>query len=150
MVLCLPTVSANGIHSKYSHIAWIRSIKEKVGVDIPLPATADLDMRVATLLGMIHPDPSATAAVRCVFFIGPEQKLRALIYYPLNVGRNMQEILRIVDALQTADKDSCALPANWHAGEAGIILAPTTQAEAEKRTQEGCECVDWFLCKKKL
>jgi peroxiredoxin (alkyl hydroperoxide reductase subunit C) len=85
-----------------------------------------------------------------VFFIDPEQKLRAMVYYPLNVGRNMQEILRIVDALQTADKNNCALPANWRPGEAVIVPAPTTQAEAEKRTQEGYECVDWFLCKKKL
>jgi peroxiredoxin (alkyl hydroperoxide reductase subunit C) len=138
------------IDSVYSHIAWIRRIKEKMGVDIPFPVIADLDMKVASLFGMIHPAASTTTAVRCVFFIDPDQKLRAMIYYPLNVGRNMQEILRIVDALQTADKNSCALPANWHPGEAVIIPAPTTQAEAEKRTQEGYECVDWFLCKKKL
>ena len=138
------------IDSVYSHIAWIRRIKEKADVDIPFPVIADLDMKVATLFGMIHPSASTTAAVRCVFFIDPDQKLRAMIYYPLNVGRNMQEILRIVDALQTADKNACALPANWRPGEAVIIPAPTTQAEAEKRTKEGYECIDWFLCKKKL
>jgi peroxiredoxin (alkyl hydroperoxide reductase subunit C) len=138
------------IDSVYSHIAWIRRIKEKMDVDIPFPVIADLDMKVATLFGMIHPAASTTTAVRCVFFIDPDQKLRAMIYYPLNVGRNMQEILRIVDALQTADKNSCALPANWSPGEAVIVPAPTTQAEAEKRTKEGYECVDWFLCKKKL
>jgi len=138
------------IDSIYSHIAWIRRIKEKLGVDIPFPVIADLDMKVANLFGMIHPGASTTAAVRCVFFIDPEMVLRAMIYYPLNVGRNMQEILRVVDALQTADKHKVALPANWQLGDMVIVPSPTTKESAEKRLQEGYECVDWFLCKKKL
>jgi len=140
----------SSIDSVYSHIAWIRRIKEKLGVDIPFPVIADLDMKVANLFGMIHPGASTTAAVRCVFFIDPEMVLRAMIYYPLNVGRNMQEILRVVDALQTADKCKIALPANWRLGDMVIVPAPGTQEAAEKRLQEGYECVDWFLCKKKL
>jgi len=138
------------IDSVYSHIAWIRRIKEKLAIDIPFPVIADLDMKVANLFGMIHPGASATAAVRCVFFIDPEMMLRAMIYYPLNVGRNMQEILRVIDALQTADKHKVALPANWQPGDMVIVPPPLTQEAAEKRLQEGYECFDWFLCKKKL
>jgi peroxiredoxin (alkyl hydroperoxide reductase subunit C) len=138
------------IDSVYSHIAWTRRIKEKLGVEIPFPIIADLDMKVANLFGMIHPSMSSTAAIRAVFFIDPEMKLRAMIYYPLNVGRNMDEILRVIDALQTADKYKVALPANWRPGDAVIVPPPTTQDAAEKRLQEGYECVDWFLCKKKL
>ncbi|MGQ9538087.1 MAG: peroxiredoxin [Candidatus Bathycorpusculaceae bacterium] len=138
------------IDSVYSHITWIRTIKEKFGVTIPFPVIADLDMKVANLFGMIHPKQSTTAAVRCVFVIDPEMKLRAMIYYPLDVGRNMDEILRLIDALQTADKYKVALPANWRPGDAVIVPPPTTQEDAEKRLHEGYECVDWFLCKKKL
>ncbi|MBS7646867.1 MAG: peroxiredoxin [Candidatus Bathyarchaeia archaeon] len=142
------------IDSVYSHIAWVKTIKEKFGITIPFPVIADLDMKVASLFGMIHPKQSTTAAVRCVFVIDPEMKLRAMIYYPLNVGRNMDEILRLIDALQTADKYKVALPANWRPGDPVIVPPPTTQEDAEKRLQEaaqqGYECVDWFLCKKKL
>lgn len=142
------------IDSVYSHIAWVRTIKDKFGVNIPFLIIADLDMKVANLFGMIHPKQSTTAAVRCVFVIDPEMKLRAMIYYPLNVGRNMDEILRLIDALQTADKFKVALPANWRPGDPVIVPPPTTQEDAEKRlqeaTQQGYECVDWFLCKKKL
>ena len=138
------------IDSVFSHIAWIRRIKEKFGVTVPFPVIADLDMKVANLFGMIHPGESATSAVRCVFVIDPEMKLRAMIYYPLNVGRNMQEILRLIDALQTADKYKVATPANWKPGEEVIVPPPHTQEAAEKRLQEGYECVDWFLCRKRL
>lgn len=138
------------IDSVFSHIAWVRKIKEKFGITIPFPVIADLDMKVASLYGMIHPGESTTSAVRCVFVIDPEMKLRAMIYYPLNVGRNMQEILRLIDALQTADKHKVATPANWKPGEKVIVPPPNTQEAAEKRLQEGYDCVDWFLCKKSL
>jgi len=138
------------IDSIYAHIAWLRRIKEKMDVEVSFPVIADLDMKVSNLYGMVHPSASSTAAVRCVFFIDPEMILRAMVYYPLNVGRNMNEILRVVDALQTADKNKCALPANWQPGEAVIVPAPLTQADAEKRLSEGYECTDWFLCKRKL
>ncbi len=138
------------IDSVYSHIAWVRRIKEKLAVEIPFPVIADIDMKVANLFGMIHPGESSTHTVRCVFVIDPEMKLRAMIYYPLNVGRNMNEILRLIDALQTADKHKVALPANWRPGDEVIIPPPNTQEIAEKRLQEGYECVDWFLCKKKI
>jgi peroxiredoxin (alkyl hydroperoxide reductase subunit C) len=138
------------IDSVYSHIAWVRRIKEKLGVEIPFPIIADLDMKVAQLYGMIHPEESTTSAIRCVFVIDPEKILRAMVYYPLNVGRNMDEILRLIDALQTADKHGVAMPANWRPGDKVIVPPPLTTNGAEKRTQEGFECVDWFLCKKEL
>ena len=138
------------IDSIYLHIAWMRTIKEKLGVEIPFPVIADLDMKVSNLFGMVHPSASATATVRCVFFIDPEMILRAMIYCPLNVGRNMEEILRVIDALQTADKYKVALPANWRPGDKVIVPPPVTQDIAEKRMQEGFECVDWFLCKKQV
>ena len=138
------------IDSIYSHIAWVRRIKEKLDVEIPFPVIADLDMKVANMFGMIHPGESTTAAVRCVFVIDPERILRAMIYYSLNAGRNMDEILRLIDALQTADKHSVPLPANWRPGEKVIVPPPSTQELAEERTKEGYECIDWFLCKKEL
>jgi len=138
------------IDSIYSHISWLRTIKEKLGKEIPFPIIEDLSMNVATKYGMIHPAQSNTAAVRAVFFIDPNFKLRALIYYPLNNGRNMQEVLRLVDALQTTDKNKVATPANWHPGDPVIVPPPKTAAAAEKRMSEGYDCADWFFCKKKL
>ena len=138
------------IDSNYSHIAWVRRIKEKLGVEIPFPIIADLNMAVANKFGMIHPEQSTTAAIRAVFIIDPNRILRAIIYYPLNTGRNVQEILRLIDALQTADKHKVALPANWTPGDKVIVPPPTTQEAAEARMNEGYECIDWFLCKKAL
>jgi peroxiredoxin (alkyl hydroperoxide reductase subunit C) len=138
------------IDSNYSHIAWVRRIKEKLGVEIPFPIIADLNMTVANKFGMIHPGESTTAAIRAVFIIDPKRVLRAIIYYPLNTGRNMQEILRLIDALQIADKHHVALPANWTLGDKVIVPPPSTQAAAEARMSECYECIDWFLCKKAI
>jgi peroxiredoxin (alkyl hydroperoxide reductase subunit C) len=138
------------IDSIYSHIAWVRTIKEKMGVEIPFPIIEDLSMNVANKYGMIHPAQASTAAVRAVFFIDPEFKLRGLYYYPLSTGRNMQEILRAIDAFQTADKHKVATPANWKPGDKVIVPPPKTQEAAEKRLGEGYECKDWFFCKKTI
>lgn len=138
------------IDSIFSHIAWLSTIKEKLGKDIPFPIIEDLSMNVATKYGMLHPAQSSTAAVRAVFFIDPEFKLRALIYYPLSNGRNMAEIVRLIDAFQTSDKHGVATPANWQPGDDVIVPPPTTKADAEKRLTEGYDCADWFFCKKKL
>jgi peroxiredoxin 2/4 len=141
----------NSIDSVYSHIAWIRNIKEHFGVDIAFPIIADLDMKVARLYGMLHEPSSNTAAVRAVFFIDPKRLLRAMIYYPLNVGRNFDEIVRVLDALQTADAHGVACPANWHPGDKVIVPAPTTAEGAAKRVAEsGLEITDWYLAKKQL
>jgi peroxiredoxin (alkyl hydroperoxide reductase subunit C) len=138
------------IDSVYSHIAWLRAIKEKLGRDIPFPIIEDLSMNVAHKYGMIHPAQSGTAAVRAVFFIDPEFKLRGLVYYPLSNGRNMDEMLRIIDAFQTSDEHGVATPANWKPGDDVIVPPPKTKKEAEKRLKEGFDCADWFFCKKKL
>jgi peroxiredoxin (alkyl hydroperoxide reductase subunit C) len=138
------------VDSVHSHIAWVRNIEEKMGVKIPFPVIADLNMNVGTLYGMIHPGQSATAAVRCVFVIDPDQILRAMIYYPLSTGRNMDEILRLVDALQAADKYGIATPADWRPGDQAIVPPPATTEEAEKRLTEGYDCTDWYFCKKTI
>lgn len=139
------------VDSVYSHIAWARNIEEKMGVKIPFPIIADLDMKVATTYGMIHPGESTTETSRAVFVIDDKQMLRAMIYYPLSTGRNMQEILRLVRALQTADKHGVATPANWQPGEKVIVPPPKTQEMAEERVgDKSVECKDWYFCKKSL
>lgn len=138
------------VDSVYSHIAWARAIEEKTGVKIPFPIIADLNKEIASAYGMIMPGASTTEAVRCVFFIDPKGILRAMLYYPLTTGRNMQEILRVIDALQTSDQHNVATPANWKPGDKVIVPAPNTQDGAEARIKEGYECVDWYLCKKSL
>jgi peroxiredoxin (alkyl hydroperoxide reductase subunit C) len=138
------------IDSVFSHIAWVRNIEEKQGVKVPFPVIADLDMKVAKLYGMVHEATSATQAVRAVFFIDPEGYLRAMIYYPQTAGRNMDEILRLLDSLQLTDAKKVVTGANWRPGEMVIVPPPRTQADAEKRLKEGYECVDWYLCKKKV
>jgi peroxiredoxin (alkyl hydroperoxide reductase subunit C) len=139
------------IDSISSHIAWVRNIEEKTGVKIPFPIIADLSKEVSTAYGMIHPGESKTETVRCVFIIDPNQIIRTILYYPLTTGRNMQEILRIIDALQTTDEHKVATPANWKPGDKVIVPPPSTQEMAEERVkQKGYECIDWYLCKKKL
>lgn len=138
------------VDSVSSHIAWIKNCEEKMGVKIPFPIIADLNKDVAKKFGMIHPEQSKTETIRCVFVIDPESKIRAMLYYPLTTGRNMDEILRLVDALQTTDKYKVATPANWRAGDPVVVPPPTTIEQAEERLKEGYECKDWYLCTKKL
>lgn len=138
------------VDSVSSHIAWARNIEEKTGVKIPFPIIADLNREVASKYGMVHPSQSTTATVRCVFVIDPEGILRLILYYPLTNGRNMKEILRMIDAFQTSDKYKIATPANWKPGDKVVVPPPKTQEEAEKRLKDGYECVDWYLCKKDL
>ena len=138
------------VDSVSSHIAWVRNVEEKTGVKIPFPVIADLGKEVSLAYGMIHPGQSATATVRCVFIIDDKQIIRTILYYPLTTGRNMQEILRIIDALQTTDANAVATPANWKPGDMVVVPPPNTQEMAEERVKQGYECVDWYLCKKKL
>jgi len=138
------------IDSVFSHIAWVRNIEEKTGIKIPFPVIADLNKDVAGKYGMLMPGESKTETSRCVFFIDPKGILRAMIYYPLSLGRNMQEILRVIDALQTATANGVATPANWVPGDKVIVPAPNTQEGAEERMKAGYECTDWYLCKKQL
>jgi peroxiredoxin 2/4 len=138
------------VDSISAHLAWIRNIKEKMGVNIPFPVIADLNMKVAAKYGMIHPAQSSTAAVRCVFFIDDKGIMRAMIYYPLQNGRFMPEIIRLVKALQTTDRNKVSTPANWQPGDKVVVPPPKTAAEMEKRLSEGYECKDWYLCFKKV
>jgi peroxiredoxin (alkyl hydroperoxide reductase subunit C) len=138
------------VDSITSHIAWVRNVEEKAGVKIPFPIIADLNKEVAELFGMVHPGQSKTETVRCVFVIDPNQIVRAMIYYPLTTGRNMAEVLRLIDALQTTDQHGVATPANWKLGDMVIVPPPNTQEMAEERLKQGYECVDWYFCKKKL
>ncbi|HUH04087.1 MAG TPA: peroxiredoxin [Kofleriaceae bacterium] len=141
----------NSIDSIYSHLAWVRSIKENWDVDINFPIIADLDMKVAKLYGMLHEASSATAAVRCVFFIDPARKLRAMIYYPLNVGRNFDEVVRVIEALQTVDTHGVACPANWRPGDKVIVPPPVTaKAMAERLADKTLEVTEWWFSKKSI
>jgi peroxiredoxin 2/4 len=138
------------IDSISSHLAWVRNIKEKMGVDIPFPIIADLNMKVAKKYGMVHPGQSSTVTVRCVFFIDDKGTMRAMIYYPLQNGRFMPEIIRLVKALQTTDQYKVSTPANWQPGDKVVVAPPKTMAEMNKRLDEGYECKDWYLCFKKI
>jgi len=138
------------IDSIYSHLAWVKSIKDNFDVEIPFPIIDDLDMKVAKAFGMIHPGASDTSAVRAVFVIDAEGILRTMIYYPLTNGRSIDEVLRIVEALQTSQKHGIATPENWKPGEKVIIPPPATQEEANKRKDEGYEYTDWYFSKKEL
>ncbi len=138
------------VDSVYSHIAWARNIEDHFGVKIRFPVIADLDEKVSRLYGMIHEHSSNTSTVRCVFFIDPKRILRAMIYYPMNVGRNFDEIVRVIDALQMADANKVACPANWTRGKDVIVPAPVTMEDAEKQVaSHEYEVEDWYFAMKK-
>ncbi len=139
------------IDSIHSHLAWVNNVKEKTGVYFDFPIIADLDMKVSKLYGMLQPNEHETAAVRAVFFIDPAKKIRLIMYYPLNVGRNMDEIIRVLEALQTSDKYKVAMPLNWKKGDKVIVPPPKTLDEMNDRmNDDSCERIDFYLCKKDL
>ena len=139
------------IDSIHSHIAWVQAVREKTGVYMDFPIIADIDMKVAKLYGMLHENASNTAAVRAVFFIDPKGIIRLVMYYPLNVGRNMEEIKRVLEAMQTADANSCAMPLNWKKGDKVIVPPPKTLKDLDARLSEkGIELIDFYLAKKDL
>ena len=126
------------VDSVSSHLAWLKSIEEEI--------------RFHRKYGMIHPSVSDTKAVRAVFMIDPEAKIRAILYYPLSTGRNFQEIKRLLAALQVTDKYQVSTPADWQPGEDVVVSAPTTLSEvmSEKNKQDGCDCGTWYFCTKKI
>ncbi len=138
------------IDSHYSHVAWIRNIKEKFDIEIPFPIIADLKMEVAQAYGMIHPGAADTSAVRATFIIDPDSVLRAMVYYPMTNGRSIDEFLRLIQALQTSDANGVATPENWQPGDKVIVPPPATAEDAEARMNAGYECTDWYFCKKSL
>ena len=144
----------------YSHIAWLRTIKDKIeykgmkDVEVNFPLIEDITMEVAKKYGMIQPGESNTKAVRAVFFIDPKGIIRTIIYYPLSLGRNFDELYRVLIALKTADEFDIATPADWRPGD-DVIISPAGSCNAAKDRMEGKdskvdECKDWFFCTKKL
>jgi len=141
----------NSVDSVFSHLAWVHAIEEKQGVKIPFPIIADLDMSVAKAYGMIHPRTNSTEAVRAVFVIDDKQVVRAMVYYPMNVGRMIPEILRLVDGLQTSDANGVSCPANWTPGDEVVVGAPRTQEQLDARLVDtSLQLKDWYLATKTL
>ena len=143
----------------FSHIAWLRTIKEKIeykgmkGMEVKFPLIEDITMEVAKRYGMIQPGESSTKAVRAVFVIDPKGIIRTIIYYPLSLGRNFDELLRVVIALQTADAFNVATPADWRPGDEVIVPTAGSCGVAKDRMEskeEGITCHDWFFCTKKI
>jgi len=148
-------LSIDGI---YAHIAWLRTIKEKIeykgmkNIEVKFPVIEDIRMDVAKKYGMVQPNASNTQAVRAVFIIDQNAKVRAVLYYPLSNGRNMDEIMRLLTAMQKSDKEQVATPANWKPGDDVIIPPPGSCGSAKERVEtkeEGKYCLDWFICFKK-
>lgn len=142
------------VDSLYSHIAWLRRIQElewngKKNINVTFPLIEDIRMDVARKYGMIQPGASNTQAVRAVFIIDPESKIRTILYYPLSTGRNFDEIKRIVQALQKADAENCATPADWRPGDDVIVPTAGSCGTAKERMENQSDeqyCLDWFLC----
>jgi peroxiredoxin (alkyl hydroperoxide reductase subunit C) len=146
------------IDSIYAHIAWLKTIKEKIKyrgmeeMEITFPVIADLTMDVAKKFGMVQPNASNTQAVRAVFIMDPEAVVRAILYYPLSNGRNMDEIKRLLLAMQKSDKENIATPANWQPGDDVIIPPPGSCGTAKERMEnlgDDTYCLDWFMCLRK-
>lgn len=143
----------------YSHIAWLRTIKEKIeykgmkNVEVKFPLIEDITMEVAKKYGMIQPGESNTKAVRAVFVIDPKGIIRTIIYYPLSLGRNFDELYRVIIALQTADEFEIATPADWRPGD-DVIVPPAGSCGTAKDRMEGkdkdVKCYDWFFCTKPI
>lgn len=143
----------------YSHIAWLRTIKEKIAfrgmknVEVTFPLIEDISMEVARKYGMIMPGEDSTKAVRAVFVIDPKSVVRAVIYYPLSTGRNFDELLRLVKALQTADHFDVATPADWRPGDPVIVPPAGSCGTAQDRmagSDQDVVCEDWFFCTRQI
>ncbi len=140
------------IDQVFSHIKWVEWIKEKLGVEIQFPIIADDTGRVASQLGLIHPG-KGTNTVRAVFIVDPEGTIRAILYYPQELGRNMDEILRMVKGFQVSDWEGVAIPANWPNNELigdGVIIPPAADVKTAAERPQRYECYDWWFCHKKL
>lgn len=135
------------VDSVYSHVAWLRNIEEQFGIQVHFPLIADLGLRVSNAYGMVDLNAQETSTVRGTFIIDPQGVLRAMIYYPMTTGRSVEEILRCVRALQTADDHSVATPEGWTPGEKAVVYPPFNAEEAAERQREyGDNCHDWYLC----
>ncbi|WP_028486515.1 peroxiredoxin [Thiomicrorhabdus chilensis] len=139
------------IDSHHSHIAWELNIKQNWGMEIEFPIIADLDMKVASAYGMVHPGAADTSAVRATFIIDDKGVLRAMMYYPMSNGRSMDEFVRLVKAMQASDEHGVATPAAWQPGEKVIVPPAATAEEAKARmASDDYDCVDFYFCTKSL
>jgi len=140
------------IDQVFSHIKWVEWIKEKLNIEIKFPVIADDTGKVAGILGIIHP-AKGTNTVRAIFIVDPESIIRAILYYPQELGRNMDEVVRMIQALQISDENGVAMPANWPnneiIGDKVIIPLAMSEEEAKKVVKE-YECFDWWFCYKKI
>lgn len=141
------------IDSNPAHIAWFYDILDFSGIKIPFPLIADRDANVATLYGMVNPDKIYEQSVRDVFFIDPNQRIRAILTYPATNGRNMYELLRLIDALQISTEFEVNTPANWMPGDPVLVPVPQTFDEALERAtnpSSDLSCRTWYMCYKDI
>jgi len=138
------------IDSIHAHLAWINNVHKNLGILMKFPIIADIDMKVSKLYGMLQPNESETSAVRAVFFIDPKRKVRLIMYYPQNVGRNMDEMIRVLKAMQVSAKHGVVLPLNWQPGDKVIVPPPRTVEEMKEREKSDYEMVDFYLAKKSV
>ena len=127
------------------HLKWIEDVNDTQNTTLRFPIVADPDFEIAKLYEMIHPGESQTAAVRSVFIIDPDKKLRLSMTYPMSVGRNFDEILRVIDALQTGDAKGVALPADWRPGQRAIIPPSVSNADAQAKFPQGFKEIRPYL-----
>jgi peroxiredoxin (alkyl hydroperoxide reductase subunit C) len=141
------------VDSIYSHIAWMRDMEHRAGVAMTFPVVADLDHKVSQAYGLIHESTGDTSTVRAVFVIDPGQRVRALMYYPKQLGRNIGELLRMIQGLQAADANAVSVPANWTPGEPVMLSAPLTFESARERAGndfDGAPADAWYMLKKEI
>lgn len=139
--------------SIYSHIAWARDLEQAAGIEIKFPIVADLDRKVSSLYGMVHPEASDTSTVRAIFAIDPRQTIRAIIYYPMQLGRNIDELIRVFEGLKTIDAHAVSVGADWRPGREVVVPEPATLGDSNKRTNgdpSGLKVETWYLSKKEL
>jgi len=136
----------------FSHIKWVEWIKDNLKVEIKFPIIADHTAEVSHALGLIHPG-KGTTTVRAVFIVDPTGTIRAILYYPQELGRNMQEILRMVKGFQLLDANGVALPANWPENEligSEVIVPPASDVDTAEQRSKEYDCFDWWFCHKSL
>jgi peroxiredoxin (alkyl hydroperoxide reductase subunit C) len=142
---------ALSVDSNFSHLAWMRNIKEKFGIEIPFPIVEDVTMRIAAVYGMVMPGASDTSTIRTTFMIDPEGMMRAILCYPLTNGRSIAEILRLLQAMQASDEHKVVTPEGWQPGDRVMLPPPQTAGVAESRLQDAStECVDWYYCEREI
>ena len=140
---------ALSVDSLFSHIAWVRSIRERFGVTVPFPITEDPSMAIAAAYGMIHPDAADSSTVRATFVIDPDGLIRAMVWYPMSTGRSVEEILRLVEALQTSDREAVSTPEGWRHGDP-VIEPPPLTLQAAGEQEPIPDTGDWYFRLRKL